>query len=270
MERRRLGSTGLSVPAVGVGTRRASPSSGRSPHAARATIEEALRVGADLFDTSPMFGDAERLLADHLAGRRERALVASKMWARTRAVGEDQIEHSLAWFGHLDLYFVHNLLAFRDHYPLLERLTGEGKIAALGGSHYLPTALSSLAELVGEGAISVVECPYHPLERGAEEALLDAAAERDAGVLVMRPFGGGALLERPPGADALAPLADFGIRTWPQAILKWILSDTRVHGVITGASGPEQIRESAAAGEPPWLGEGERRYVAELAAKAKR
>ena len=70
----------------------------------------------------------------------------------------------------------------------------------------------------------------------------------------MEPFGSGTLLRRPPRPEQLAPCASFGIETWPQALLKWALSDPRVDLVIPATSKPERTPENAAAGEPPWLG----------------
>ena len=58
----------------------------------------------------------------------------------------------------------------------------------------------------------------------------------------------------------------FGVETWPQALLKWALSDKRVDVVIPATRRPERVRENAAAGDPPWLGPDERRLVERLAA----
>lgn len=84
-------------------------------------------------------------------------------------------------------------------------------------------------------------------------------------VIVMRPLGQGELLRRPPSAEELRPLAEFGVTTWAQALLKWALSDTRVDLVIPATSRPERTAENAAAGSPSWLGPEERRYVEQLA-----
>ena len=47
----------------------------------RPFVTEALEVGANLFDSSPMYGPAERLLGAALDGRRDEAIVATKIWA---------------------------------------------------------------------------------------------------------------------------------------------------------------------------------------------
>jgi aryl-alcohol dehydrogenase-like predicted oxidoreductase len=110
-----------------------------------------------------------------------------------------------------------------------------------------------------------VQLPLNPHERSAERVLLPLAAELGLAVIVMRPLGEGALVRRPPPADALAPLRALGIETWPQALLKWALSDPRVDAVIPATRNPAHARENALAGEPPWLGPDERAHVERLA-----
>ena len=72
-----------------------------------------------------------------------------------------------------------------------------------------------------------------------------------------------------PAPEALAPLAPYGVRTWAQALLKFILSDRRVSCVIPATSKPERMTENARAGEPPWLGPDERALVERLAGAAR-
>ena len=84
-------------------------------------------------------------------------------------------------------------------------------------------------------------------------------------VIVMRPFGEGALLRRSPPPAELAPLREFGVETWPQALLKWVLSDERVDVAIPATRDPAHARANAAAGSPPWFGPDERALVERLA-----
>jgi aryl-alcohol dehydrogenase-like predicted oxidoreductase len=66
-------------------------------------------------------------------------------------------------------------------------------------------------------------------------------------------------------ADQLQPLAAFGVTTWAQALLKWLLSDPRVSCVIPATTSSQHARDNARAGNPPWFGPEERAYVVRLA-----
>jgi aryl-alcohol dehydrogenase-like predicted oxidoreductase len=68
---------------VGLGTwRRLEAAAAVDRH--RELIGAAAAAGIALFDTSPMYGDAERLLAAALEGRRDQVVIADKVWARPR------------------------------------------------------------------------------------------------------------------------------------------------------------------------------------------
>ncbi|HVG01032.1 MAG TPA: aldo/keto reductase, partial [Chloroflexia bacterium] len=146
MEYRLLGQSGLQVPVVGMGTWQTFDVRGAESEKARhAVVDAALSVGANFFDSSPMYGEAERVLGSALREARERALVATKVWAASAAQGRVQIERALGFFGgRVDLYQVHNLLAWHDQLLLLERLRDEGRIGAIGATHYSSTAFGEL------------------------------------------------------------------------------------------------------------------------------
>jgi predicted aldo/keto reductase-like oxidoreductase len=94
---------------------------------------------------------------------------------------------------------------------------------------------------------------------------LPLAEEHGLGVLLMRPLGEGQLVRRPPGPAELAPLRAFGVTTWRQALIKWGLSDPRVHVSLAATAHPGRLTENAAAGSPPWFGPDERAHVLRLA-----
>jgi aryl-alcohol dehydrogenase-like predicted oxidoreductase len=255
------------VPAVGVGTWKTFDRRGPKGEAeVRALVDEALEAEASFFDTSPMYGEAERLLGAALHGRRGLAMVATKVWTSSDAEAQEQVSHALEWFdGFVDLYQVHNLVAWPDRLRLLESKRDEGAIRAIGATHYSPNAFDELATVMRTGRIEAVQIPYNPLERQVERIILPLAKELGVGVVVMRPFSGGSLMRRWPDPKDLRPLEPFGVRTWPQALLKWILSDFRCHVAIPASSKRGRIKENAEAGEPPWFREEERALVSRLA-----
>jgi aryl-alcohol dehydrogenase-like predicted oxidoreductase len=267
MEIRPLGSSALRVPVVGMGTWRTFDVYGKADQADRvALVGDALECGTRFFDSSPMYGEAERVLGAALTARRDRAVVATKVWSHDVTEGHAQIDRALLYFdGRVDLYQVHNLVRWQDYLPVFERMRADGSIAALGVTHYHSTAFPEMTRIMRTRSIDSIQIPYNPFERDAELQVLPLAAEHALGVIVMRPFGEGALLRSAPPAAALAPFERFGCVTWPQVLLKWVLSDTRVSVAIPATRSPAHLRSNVAAGAAPWFGHEERAEVVRLA-----
>src|SRR5437667_10604822 len=89
MQYRTLGRTGLQVSAVSMGTWKSFDVRSRKDldHIYQ-LVTEALRCGVNLFDTAPMYGEAERVLGYALRGRREGVIVATKR-SEERRVGKE-------------------------------------------------------------------------------------------------------------------------------------------------------------------------------------
>jgi diketogulonate reductase-like aldo/keto reductase len=257
MELRRLGSV------VGLGTWNTF---GGDTELAGSVVGAALDAGTRLFDSSPMYAEAERSLSAALAGRRDSAIVATKIWSGSDDEGRRQLQRQVELFGRVDVEQVHNLLSWERHLPLLEREREAGRIGRIGVTHYDPSAFGELERALRTGRFEIVQVPLNPLERECERRLLPLASELGIAVIVMRPLGRGSLVRRNPSSEELKPLVGLGVRSWPQALLKWALSDERVDCVIPATRDSAHARENAAAGEPPWLGPDERRLVERLAA----
>jgi aryl-alcohol dehydrogenase-like predicted oxidoreductase len=267
LERRDLGTSGVEVPAIGLGTWQVLDVRGPEEESRHEVVRAALEEDANLFDSSPMYGEAERVLGDALRKfGRDRAIVATKVWTSNDREAERQIERSLGYFGgRVELYQVHNLVVVERRLNTLRRLKQEGRVRAVGATHYSRAAFGDLASVMRSGRVEFVQVPYNAAETAAAEELLPLAQELGLGVISMVPLGSGRLVRRAPSQRDLEPLREFGVETWAQALLKFVLSDRRVSSAIPATSSPERMRENARAGEPPWFGEEERRYVAELA-----
>ena len=267
MERRRLGETGLEVPAIGLGTWQVLDVRGSEEASRHEVVRAALEEGADLFDSSPMYGEAERVLGEALREHgRDRAIVATKVWTSNDREAERQISASLGYFGgHVELYQVHNLVAVERRLDTLHRLEVEGRVRAVGATHYSRAAFSDMMSVMRSGRVDFVQVPYNAAETTVTGELLPLARELGLGVIAMVPLGSGRLVRRSPPEEDLEPLREFGVETWAQALLKFVLSDARVSCAIPATSSPDRMRENARAGEPPWFGDEERAYVADLA-----
>jgi len=268
MHVRKLGSNGVEVSIVGLGTWQVLDVRGCEQEEARhEVVRTALDSGVTLFDSSPMYGEAERVLGDALEKYgRDRATVATKVWTSSDREAWHQIENALNFFGgRVELYQVHNLVAVEKRLDILEELKGEGKVGSIGATHYSRSSFPALMDVMRSGRVDFVQVPYNAADVTVAQEVLPLAQELGLGVIAMIPLGSGRLVRDAPSDEDLDPLREFGIETWAQALLKSVLSDDRVSCAIPATSKPERARENARAGDPPLFGEAEREYVARLA-----
>jgi aryl-alcohol dehydrogenase-like predicted oxidoreductase len=267
MELREFGRTGPHLPVIGMGTWKTFDVRGPEKEAARREILDiALAGGTKVVDSSPMYGESERVLGSALAGRREQAFVATKVWSASTAEGRAQMQRAFGYYeGRIDLYQVHNLVNWEQQLQLLEEQQASGKVGMIGATHYSPSAFPELARVMQSGRIQAIQVPFNPIEREVEREILPLAESLGLGVLIMRPLGQVELVGNPPPSTELKPLERFGVRSWAQALLKWALSDRRVHVLIPATSRRDHMADNVSAGEPPWLDDEARERVVGLA-----
>jgi aryl-alcohol dehydrogenase-like predicted oxidoreductase len=237
MERRRFGRTGWEVPVVGLGTWQTFDVGAEQESRAREVIEAVWQGGTRFFDSSPMYGRSEHVLGRALGEHRADAVVATKIWTSSLTEARSQFDAQLGFFGgRIDLEQVHNLVRWREHLDWMEEERAAGRIGFLGATHYAASAFDELEKVMRTGRIDAIQVPNNRVEREAERRILPLAAELDLGVIAMRPLGGGSLIPR------------FD----PTELLKWTLSDERVHVAIPATADIGHARDNVAAGQPPW------------------
>jgi aryl-alcohol dehydrogenase-like predicted oxidoreductase len=235
MRYRRLGSTGLEVSVIGLGTWQFSGEWGK--HFAQSEVDELVgragELGVNLIDTAECYGDhlAESLVGRAIAADRERWVVATKFghrfhaermrepgwdpvalrsddWSPREVVG--QLEDSLRALGtdYIDIYQSHGGSdADFDTPGLWEALQDQvraGRIRHLGIS--LDPDDGTRAARGREVGADVVQVTYNRLNRVAEERVLPAAAELKLGVLAREPLANGYLSGKyRPGSRITSP-----------------------------------------------------------------
>lgn len=250
---------------MGMGTWKTFDVEGSERNARRRLVRQALDMGVCLFDSSPMYGLAEEVLADALRHDREEAIVATKVWAGTPDEGKRQIARALELYdGTIEVYQVHNLRLWQAHLAELEKLKKRDQVRAIGVTHYNHAAFAELEEVMRSGRIDMVQIPYNLIDRAVEKKILPLAEKQGLGVLVMEPLGTGALVRKVPEPELLAPFLDHGVTTWAQVCLKWILSDPRISAVIPATANPVHLEENARVGAGHWYDEKERAAIVDL------
>jgi diketogulonate reductase-like aldo/keto reductase len=218
-----------------------------------------LRRGIDLgmthIDTAEMYGDAELVIAEAIAGRRDDVFLVSKVLPSnaSRRGAVTACERSLKRLNtdRLDCYLLH----WRGSYPLdetvaaFEQLVGAGKIRSWGVSNFDVEDLDELLEVAGEGKIACNQVLYHLKERAIEHAVIPWCKQHGTAVTAYSPFGhddfpgpqskGGAALQTVAEAHGASPR---------QVALAFLTREPELFA-IPKASSEQHAADNAAAGK---------------------
>ena len=262
MEYRKLGDLDVSV--IGLGTLRTFDVGDEDGIAVRRQIvDNCLDNDVNLIDTAAWYGNAEQVLGEITGGRRDQFYIATKVRIEGKEAGEAQIARSfeLLRTDYIDLFQVHNMIDWQTHLPTLQRLKDDGKIGMVGVSAMVPDAYPTIMDLMRQGRVDTVQIPYNVINTAVEDELLPLAEELGTGVLVMEPLQKGRYVLELKEQPDLAPLREYRIDTWAQALLAWVISDIRVSSAIPTTSRPERIRENAKAADAVGLPQQLRDYI---------
>lgn len=206
MERRRLGTQGPEVGAIGLGCMSMSDDYGRPEDRDEAesiaTIHRALERGVTLFDTAEAYGPYtnEILLGKALKGHREQAVIATKFGlangvdgspANARRVAEAALKRLDMEV--IDLYYLHRkdpAIPIEDSVGAMKQLVDEGKVRFLGLSEVGPETLRKAHRV---HPITALQSEYSLWERGVEQEILPTLRELGIGFVPFSPLGRGFL-----------------------------------------------------------------------------
>jgi len=259
MQYRTLGRTGLQVSTVSMGTWNSFDVHGQKEIGhVNQLVTEALRCGVNLFDTAPMYGEAEHVLGLVLRDRREGVIIATKVLAHDRRAAQTQIEESFRKLqvDVIDLMQIHNLAAWQDVTPVLEQYKAKGRIRFLGITDYRTSMFPELMRAMRTDAFDTIQVPYNLGDREAEQEVLPLARTLNLGVLVMTPlcpmFDRNRLL-RALQRHQLSFLRPYGVSTPGQALLKYLLAHSAVTSLLPATSKLERVQENTAVADGPPL-----------------
>ncbi|GGX78060.1 aldo/keto reductase [Streptomyces hiroshimensis] len=223
MRQRTLGSSGLSVSAIGLGCMGMSVCYGpRDEDAAVETIRHALDTGVTLLDTADAYGDGhnEELVGRAVKGRRHEAVIATKFGIRslsggpaggplidsTPAYARQACDASLSRLGvdHIDLYYLHRRnpdVPVEDTMGALAELVQAGKVRHIGLSE---VSADTLRRAHAVHPVTALQSEYSLWERELEDEILPAARELGIGIVPYAPVGRGFLTGALTSLDQLA------------------------------------------------------------------
>ncbi len=249
MDQRRFGRLGAKVAAIGQGTWQIGES-GRK--AAVAALRRGLDLGMTHVDTAEMYGDAESIVGEAIAGRRDEVFLVSKVLPRnaSRRGTVAACERSLDRLGtdRLDCYLLH----WRGKHPLedtiaaFEDLRTAGKIRSWGVSTFDVDDLEEAWAI--DRSVACNQVLYHLKERGIEHGVLPWCERHGVAVVGYSPFGHGSFPgSRSAGGRVLSTIAARHDATPRQIALAFV---TRRPSLLTipKAGSVEHAEENAGAG----------------------
>lgn len=216
MRYRSLGTTGVKVSPLCLGTMMFGAFGNRDHDDSIKIIHKALDSGINFVDTADVYstGESEEILGKALVGRRDDVVLATKFHG---GMGEDpnqqgnsrrwiirEVESSLRRLGtdHIDLYQVHRPEAgtdIDDTLSALSDLVHQGKVRYLGSSTFPAEAIVEaqwVAEKRGHQRFRVEQPPYSIFARGIEASVLPTCEKYGMGVIPWSPLNGGMLTGR--------------------------------------------------------------------------
>lgn len=241
--------SGERVPALGQGTWNMGESA--AAHAEElASLRLGLDLGLTLIDTAEMYGEgqAEELVGEALAGRRDQAFIVSKVYphnaSRKGAVAACERSLRRLKTDRIDLYLLH----WRGSVPLAETMQAfaalrqAGKIRHYGVSNLDLADMRELAAIEGGREVAVNQLLYNLSSRGIEWDLLPWMREARMPVMAYSPIEQARLLRNP----RLEEFARDRSMTPAQAALAWLLARDDVI-VIPKTGHRDRLRENAGA-----------------------
>jgi aryl-alcohol dehydrogenase-like predicted oxidoreductase len=255
---------------------------GRNDAAAIATIHRALDLGVTLIDTAPAYGQghAEEVVGRALKGRRERAVIATKVgleWdehgSPHRNASAERIRQELddslrrIQTDYIDVYQVHwpdPATPMAETAAALEELYAAGKIRAIGVSNF---SAAQMAEFMTFAPLHTVQPPYNLFEQQAERDVLPftrglvtftygalCRGLLSGKMTAATVFAGDDLRRTDPKFQpprfaqylrAVSRLDEFAQRRFNKRVihlaLRWVLDQPGVGAALWGARHPEQL-----------------------------
>lgn len=235
---------GETVPVFGLGTWKM----GEDPHHAAAeanALRLGLDLGATLIDTAEMYGNAEIVVSEAIAGRRDGIFIVSKVLPSnaSRMGTIAACERSLRRMrtDRIDLYLLH----WRSHIPLgetveaFEALKAAGKIRHWGVSNFDTDDMDELFSTPAGNNCQTNQVLYNLSRRGPEFDLLPWCQKHGMPIMAYSPVEQGRLAR----SRKLEAIAARHNATPAQIALAWVMAQPGAIA-IPKASHPDHVRQN--------------------------
>jgi len=247
---RPIPSTKENIPVIGLGSSRTF-NVGNDPEALDDVTEvmhHFLNAGGKLIDSSPMYGSSQSAIGYGLKklGQTKSIFSADKVWSWNPDMGPEQMERSRKYWNidSFDLMQVHNLVEWERHLKTLYKMKQQGKIRYVGITTSHGRQHDELEKIMKTQTLDFVQFSYNILDREAEQRLLPLAKQRGIAVIINRPFQRGDLIDELEGKPLPDWASTIDCNSWPQFLLKFVVSNPDVTCAIPATTQVEHVKEN--------------------------
>ncbi|MDH5454749.1 MAG: aldo/keto reductase [Gammaproteobacteria bacterium] len=227
--RKAIPSSGETVPIIGLGTNRYGVGNDVEKRAVlRAALSRFHELGGTVIDTAPMYRNSESVLGDLIAdlGIRDELFIATKTdedGGAAATVAQMQRSQDVLKTSTIDLMQVHNLRNWQEVLPILREWRQEGLVRYIGITTSRANQYEEFEKVMRQEELDFIQINYSLEQREAAERILPLAADRGAGVIINRAFGGGRIFEKVGDQPLPGWAHEFGCESWAQFLLKYAI-----------------------------------------------
>jgi diketogulonate reductase-like aldo/keto reductase len=248
MNTKPLGTTGVQIPEIGLGTWKYKGDAD--------IVHRAMELGASLIDTAEMY-ETEEQVGRAIRGNREACFIATKVSA-PHFHHKDVLhaaDQSLMRLGvdTIDLYQLHSpnsRIPIAETMGAMDALVSAGKVRYVGVSNFSVAELRDAEAALGPGRVVSNQIKYSLFDHGFADELLPYCTERGITIIAYSSLEQGAFereTRRRSGlAEAIGRVCSETGKTAAQVLLRWVLH-TPVAVTIPATNHVERINENCGA-----------------------
>ncbi|WP_458096513.1 aldo/keto reductase [Roseomonas sp. WA12] len=251
--RKPIPSSGEMIPVIGLGSARRyeeiKPGEDLTP--LLDTWRRFQQLGGTVVDTAPSYGNAEAIMGGLMGdlGIRPSLFVCTKVGVDSIEQGRAQIEQSFRNLrtDKIDLIAVHNLRDITNELAYLRELKQGGRIRYVGATTSFDRQYEAFEAMMRRETLDSIQIDYALDNRNAAERIIPLAKERGMAVFINLPFGRGSVFRATQGKPLPDWAAEIDVTTWPQFMLKYLVSHEGVTCAVPGMAQARYVDDNLAA-----------------------
>jgi len=208
-------------------------------------------AGGGLLDSSPMYGSSQDVIGYGLKRLKhpKELFSATKVWTNFQSQGIKQIKTASKLWGvkQFDLLQIHNLAGWEKHLATLTDMKQKGLVRYIGITTSHGRRHDEFEQIMKTKDIDFVQFTYNIEDREVEQRLLPLAQDKGIAVIINRPFQRGGLITQTSPHALPAFASEINCKSWPQFLLKYIISHPAVTCAIPATSKVDHCQENMAA-----------------------